>query len=260
MHIGCKLSGDVKAAILTAGSAHRLRPLTDARPKALLEVAGMPILRRNLASLLHSGVDEIVIGTGYRGDMIREAVASWFPELDVTFVDNPDYETTSNAVTLGLLGPHLDGEPFLLLDDDVVFDVRVLDLLLERGLDSVAVRSVGGVAAEEVKVVADDEDRILKIGVELPARGALGESIGIALFSADTSARLFEALARRQPHEIYEVALQEVIDAGATLFAVDIGTLYAIGVDTYSDLCAATGRVSESPELAPVDESVRLSV
>jgi choline kinase len=252
----------MKAVILTAGRAQRLRPHTDARPKALLPVAGVPILRRTIGSLLRCGFDQFVIGTGYRAPMIREAVAGWFPELDVVYLDNPEFATTYNAYSLSLLRAEADGQPFILLDDDVVFDDGVIEVLLERGPDSIAVRSVGGIHPDEVKIHADDQDRVISIGTDLPLRGAMGESVGVALVSADTSRRLFSALDRRVRQdggvgEYYEAAIQEIVDDGATLFGVDIGTLYAMGIDTYADLCAATARLEAQPVLA---RGLRLAV
>lgn len=234
----------MRAVILTAGAATRLRPHTEDRPKALLPVAGVPILRRTMTSLLRAGFDEFVIGTGYRADDVRAAVTSWFPEVDVTFVDNPDYATTHNGRSLAMLRPHLDGEPFILFDDDVVFEPEVIDTVLERGLDVIAVRSVGGLALDEVKVHADDQDRVVSIGADQPLRHSMGESVGIFLFSGETSRALFAALEDVGATETYEVALQRIIDAGATIFGVDIGTLYAAGVDTYQDLCAASARLA----------------
>ena len=49
-----------------------------------------------------------MIGTGYLEHMVRDAVASWFPGLDVTFVSNPDFRSTNNAYSLLLTRPHVD--------------------------------------------------------------------------------------------------------------------------------------------------------
>jgi choline kinase len=241
----------MKAAILTAGAAPRLRPLTDALPKTLLPVAGIPILERTIGNLIAAGFDDLVIGTGYCAEMVRGAVGRWFPDLDVTYVDNPEYATTYNAFSLLGLRPHLDGHPFMLLDDDVVFDPAVIPLLLERGLDSIAVRSVGGIHPDEVKVLADGADRVQQIGAELPLRPSMGESVGLALFSGDTSRKLFDALARCDRNDYYEVAIQAIVDAGAQLMGVDIGTLYALGIDTAEDLAAATKRLASRPAVDP---------
>src|SRR4051794_9191645 len=155
---------EMRAVILAAGCATRLRPYSDDTPKTLLPVAGVPILRRTITSLLRCGIDQFVIGTGYLEHMVRESVGRWFPGLDVTFVTNADFRTTNNAYSLSLLREHLENDAFILLDGDVVFDIAVVDRLLERGPDCLAVRSVGELGLEEMKVTADAEDRVLSIG------------------------------------------------------------------------------------------------
>jgi choline kinase len=184
----------MKAVILAAGCATRLRPYSDDTPKCLLPVGGVPILRRTITSLLRCGFDQFVIGTGYLEHMVRDAVGSWFPRLDVSYVTNKDFRTTNNAYSLLLCRPHVEPDGFILLDGDVVFDLEVVDELVSRGPDCLAVRSVGSIGLEEVKVMADDEDRVLAIGKHVPVRSAMGESVGIELFSAGSSKRLFAAL------------------------------------------------------------------
>src|SRR5437764_13179886 len=187
----------MKAVILAAGCATRLRPHSDDTPKTLLQVGGVPILRRTITSLLRCGIDQFVIGTGYLEHMVREAVASWFPGLDVTYVYNQDFRTTNNAYSLWLTRPHVDGHAFMLLDGDVVFDIDVAEEMVARGPDCLAVRSVGEIGLEEVKVMADKEDRVLAIGKHVPVRSAMGESVGIELFSGASSKRLYAALHQR---------------------------------------------------------------
>src|SRR4051812_19714695 len=121
----------MKAVILAAGCATRLRPHSDDTPKTLLPVGGVPILRRTITSLLRCGFDQFVIGTGYLEHMVRDAVASWFPGprmagigltpipgIDVTFVSNPDFRTTNNAYSLLLTREHVETDGFILLDGD----------------------------------------------------------------------------------------------------------------------------------------------
>ncbi len=255
----------MKAVILAAGCATRLRPYSDDTPKTLLPVAGVPILRRTLTNLIHAGFDQFVIGTGYLEHMVRDAVASWFPDLDVTFVSNPDFRTTNNAYSLLLTRPQVDGEAFILLDGDVVFDQAVVEDLVDRGPDCLAVRSVGGLGLEEVKVTADTQDRVLAIGKHVPVRTAMGESVGIELFSAATSTKLYAALHSRVTeqglvNEYYEAAFQQILDEGCTLYGVDIGSKYASEIDTIDDLMAANGRLSQRPAFDVRVEGVRLAV
>jgi len=255
----------MKAVILAAGCATRLRPYSDDMPKTLLPVGGVPILRRTITSLLRVGFDQFVIGTGYLEHMIRDAVTSWFPSLDVTFVSNEVFRSTNNAYSLLLTREHVQDDGFILLDGDVVFDLGVVEELVERGPDSLAVRSVGTIGLEEVKVTADNQDRVLAIGKHVPVRSAMGESVGIELFSAATSRRLFEVLHDRVSeqglvNEYYEAAFQQICDEGLTLYGVDIGSMYATEIDTIEDLMAANARLAQRPAFDVAVHSVRLAV
>jgi choline kinase len=255
----------MKAVVLAAGCATRLRPHTDDTPKTLLPVAGVPILRRTITSLLRCGFDQFVVGTGYLEHQVRDAARHWFPGLDITFVTNPDFRITNNAYSLSLLASEVQDHPFLLLDGDVVFDTGVVEGLVERGPDCLAVRSVGDIGLEEVKVTADRHDRVQAIGKHVPVRGAMGESVGIELFSAATSRKLFAALHDRVHvqglvNEYYEAAFQQVIDEGATLFGVDIGSMYAAEIDTIEDLRAADARLSARPAFDVAVPGIRLAV
>jgi NDP-sugar pyrophosphorylase family protein len=60
-----------QAVILAGGKAERLRPLTDDRPKAMVEVAGRPIVEHQLRWLAENGVSEVVISLGYRAEVLR---------------------------------------------------------------------------------------------------------------------------------------------------------------------------------------------
>jgi choline kinase len=255
----------VKAVILAAGCATRLRPRSDDTPKTLLPVGGVPILRRTMTSLMRAGFDQFVIGTGYLEHMVRDSVASWFPGLDVAYVTNPDFRTTNNAVSLLLTREHVEPDGFILLDGDVVFDLDVIEELVERGPDCLAVRSVGGIGLEEVKVTADVHDRVLAIGKHVPVRSAMGESVGIELFSAATSRKLFAALHQRVReqglvHEYYEAAFQQILDEGTTLYGVDIGSMYASEIDTIEDLLEANQHLAERPAFDVRVDGLRLAV
>ena len=252
----------MKCLILAAGCATRLRPHTEDLPKTLLRVGGVPILRRTITSMLRLGVDEFVIGTGHLEHLVHDAVAEWFPELEVTFVSNPDFRTTNNAYSLLLTRHHVESEDFILLDGDVVFDLSVLQQLFDHGDDCLAVRSAGGIGFEEVKVTADTRGRILEIGKHLPVHAAMGESVGIEVFSKATSRLLFAALEDRVHdrglvNEYYEAAFQQIIDNGVALRGVDIGARYAAEIDTYEDLLGADQVLSRHPfEVAQIRQRV----
>ena len=65
--------------ILAAGMAKRLRPLTDTKPKCLLEVGKRTLLERTVDAMRQAGIQEFLVVTGYRGEMIRDSPSSTTP-------------------------------------------------------------------------------------------------------------------------------------------------------------------------------------
>ena len=94
-------------AILAGGLATRLRPITEKIPKALVEVAGEPFIRRQLVYLRDQGIGEVVVCTGYRGEMI-EAVVGDGAGLGLRVLYSPD-----GPVLLGTGGALCQALPLL---------------------------------------------------------------------------------------------------------------------------------------------------
>ena len=93
----------VGAALLAAGEARRM----GGRPKSLLELGGVPLIRRVLIALSGAGVDEVAVVLGHRAAEVEAAVRD-FP---VTLVHNADYQQgQASSVRAGLaaLSPKLD--------------------------------------------------------------------------------------------------------------------------------------------------------
>src|SRR5688500_17814883 len=62
----------LQAVILAGGQATRMRPYTDDRPKAMVEVAGAPIVEHQIRWLAGNGVSDIVVSCGYRSDVLKD--------------------------------------------------------------------------------------------------------------------------------------------------------------------------------------------
>ena len=77
--------------ILAAGMAKRLRPLTDECPKCLLKVGERTLLARTVDAMLDAGITELVVVTGYRGEMLRDFLTAYYPQLAIHFIHNADY-------------------------------------------------------------------------------------------------------------------------------------------------------------------------
>ena len=126
------------AVILAAGMATRLRPLTDRCPKCLLEVGGKSLLQRSLDALMENGIRMFVVVTGYKDEMIEGFIRDHYQEqiargdAAFRFIDNKDYATTNNIYSLWLARPEVDGREFLLLDSDLLYDSKLITVMLSQ--------------------------------------------------------------------------------------------------------------------------------
>ena len=113
-------------AILAGGLATRLRPITETIPKALVEVAGVPFIYRQLNYLREQGIERVVLCIGYLGEMIETLVGNGEQfGLQVSYsYDGATLLGTGGALkkALPLLGEHffvLYGDSFLPVDFSV---------------------------------------------------------------------------------------------------------------------------------------------
>jgi molybdenum cofactor cytidylyltransferase len=121
--MGCILKGGgglysrlvVGAVLLAAGAGSRM----GGRPKALLELGGVPLIRRQLIALSGAGVDEVAVVLGHHADLI-EPVVQAFP---VTVVHNPhpdDGQVSSQRLGLQALTGKLDAVLVALADQPLI--------------------------------------------------------------------------------------------------------------------------------------------
>lgn len=228
------------AVILVAGIGSRLRPLTDDRPKALVDINGETILGRSVRLLAEYGVERIVLATGYREDAVRASLSD--SKLEIAYCPNPRYDSTQNSISLALCKSAVADEPFFKLDGDVVFRKEVLERLDSRSEAlSVAIDRSRRTDAEAMKVRVDEALRILEFGKHISLDAAAGESIGIERIGASLVSPLFRALdaakARGRLDLYYEDVYSELIQRGELdAHAVDVGDLPWTEVDTFEDL------------------------
>ncbi len=89
----------MQCVILAAGKGSRLKPLTDEKPKPLVEVCGTPLLD-HIVTALPSAVKELIIVIGYRGDMIKTHCGDEFHGKKVTYVEQTDINGPAKALWL----------------------------------------------------------------------------------------------------------------------------------------------------------------
>lgn len=151
----------MKALIPVAGVGTRLRPHTYTVPKALLDVAGKPILGHIVDRLLEAGIEELVFVVGYKGEEIQKWAEGAY-QVPMHFVQQTE--------RLGLAHAVLQAEE--ILGDDPVF-IILGDTLYEADLESVIERDANSLGVMEVEdpsrfgVVVAEGEKVVKL-VEKP--------------------------------------------------------------------------------------------
>ena len=158
--------------ILAAGRGERLRPITDDKPKALVEVGGRPLIEQHVERLVAAGVERIVINLGWLGEQIAEHLGSG-SRFGATIVYSPEFEQLldSGGGILRAL-PLLGDAPFWVVNADIYTDLELSPSPLAEDLDGELVlvanprhKSRGDFGLEAGKVTANDERRYTFSGI-----------------------------------------------------------------------------------------------
>ncbi len=118
----------MRAMILAAGRGTRLRPLTDAVPKPLLEVAGAPMIAFPLRLVREAGIKEVVINLHHLGDQIRNRLGDG-TQYGVHITYSPEDPILDSGGGIAAAKDFLSGATFVVLNADTVMDVHLRDVI-----------------------------------------------------------------------------------------------------------------------------------
>ena len=225
--------------ILAAGMAKRLRPLTDTKPKCLLEVGGRTLLERTVRAMQQAGITEFVVVTGYRGEQIRGFLETSMTSPHFTFLHNSDYEHNNNIYSLWMAGEVVRGREFLLMDSDILCDPAAVVAIAKQEESALALNR-HECGEEEIKVIVDANNRITEINKTCNPKDAIGESVGIEKMTAEYSTALYRELDQMITKEglidvFYERCFERLIPQGHTFKVVDTTHYFSYELDTPED-------------------------
>ncbi|MGE0868622.1 MAG: NTP transferase domain-containing protein [Kofleriaceae bacterium] len=242
----------MKAVILAAGVGSRLAPLTNDRPKVLVEVLGRPILFRQLDYLAQAGIpsrDVIVVG-GYRIDMLHRALSDAGYKCAVVL--NEKYDTWGNFFSLQVVESYVRGQDFLQIDGDVILDENLFPRMIAAPGDGViATDRQAELDGDAMKVqLRPDGIHVMGIDKRLDPAQCHGEYIGVTKLSAVGSRIVFRELAsfpqHDLTHEYYDHAYHRLTSRGDLLFQiVDVRGCSVLEVDDLTDLKRAEAALAE---------------
>lgn len=231
-----------RAIILAAGRGSRLvdnGPL----PKPLVLLNGKPLLYRTLATLKAEGVKEAVVVIGYKGDLIRRAVRSWWQlsPMEIEFVENHEWQR-SNGISVLKARSYVD-EHCILSMSDHLFSKTLVRVVQQQELD----HAVSTLAVDrKIHQVYDLDDAtkvlcngigILNIGKEIKEYDAI--DTGLFCISPALTDAIYDIYLNKGDVSLSE-GVKALSERGLMEYC-DVGDAFWVDVDT-----PATHRFAET--------------
>jgi choline kinase len=229
-----------KGIILAAGVGSRLRPLTDDRPKCLLEVGGRSLLEHQVEALKRCGVTEIVMVVGYHGDQIKARMGN-----RLRYITNERYDQTNSLYSLWLARDELSSGA-LILNSDVLALPVLFERLVQTPAPAALLVELGEHFEPEDMKVTLNGGHVRDFGKDLPPERAHAHNVGVAKFEHEGALHLVECLDRLvasgHENDWAPVAFKEFARA-RPLVAVPTAGLPWIEIDYAEDLSRAAADV-----------------
>ncbi len=237
------------AVILAAGAGERLGDAAAGRPKGLLRIGDETIVSESIAKLRGQGLSRIIVVTGYGAahyEQLRHQIGG-----DIELVYNERFDSTGSMRSFCRAAERSRG-PFLLLESDLIYEVRALDEIAEAAGRDIVLASSPTDAGDEVWIEADNQRRLVAMSKDRARLGSniIGELVGICKISSALCRRMLEAGARRGADTMpvdYEDCLTDAA-AAHPVPCVTLDDLAWAEIDTPEHLARA--RRTVYPEIA----------
>ena len=222
----------MKIIILAAGIGSRLgntlpKPLTTLKNGKSI----MQMMIENLSSKFN--IDDINVVVGYKKNLIMES----FPSL--SYIYNPFFDSTNTSKSLLMALKKNNNSDILWLNGDVIFDLRILDMIekkIEDGFSFISVNT-NRVAEEEVKYTVKN-GFVNKLSKSL--NNGLGEAVGINYINLNDIKELVYRLEECDNNDYFEKGLELAITKdNLKLKTLDISRYYCMEIDFIEDLKSA---------------------
>ncbi|HVG03266.1 MAG TPA: phosphocholine cytidylyltransferase family protein [Nitrospira sp.] len=177
----------MKAVILAAGVGKRLWPVTQHRPKCLIEIGSQTLLSRYLEVLASVKIRDVTIVVGYKQDMIRESVGTQYRGVGISYLVNEEFHRGSIS-SLWIARPALCDD-VVIMDADVLFHREILRRLVDSPFTNCLLMDDTVKQTGEECMVVVQGGRIVALSKKMPARyDVAGEGVGfLKVRRADTA-------------------------------------------------------------------------
>jgi choline kinase len=207
----------MKAVMLAAGIGARLgSKVTEPPPKILLRFGGKSLLEFHIDLLKRQGIDELVLGVGYRHQDIEQEIKALGAQDFVRTVLNNDF-LEGNIVTLWTVRDELRcGGPVLLMDGDILYDEALLQRLVKSSHQNCLLIDRDFEPGDEPVKICVRDGAIVEFRKWLSTPfDFCGESVGMFKLSAEAAQQIIAQTAlyldQERRYEPYEETIRDVL-------------------------------------------------
>lgn len=218
----------MQAIIPVAGAGTHLRPHTYTQPKALIAVAGKPILAYIIESLQQNGITDFVFIIGYLGEKIQEFVQKEFPQLNVKFVWQEERNGLGHAIWKAKAEIDLQ-KPLVIQLGDTILETNI-PAILSSEISTIATKKVADPRAFGVAEI--DKDGFISSVDEKPAIPT-SNMAQVGFYFIRETQLLFDVLDKQMQtvsgEKCLTYALQAMLERGITFRSYMVDYWFDVG-------------------------------
>jgi glucose-1-phosphate thymidylyltransferase len=199
----------MKAIIPVAGKGTKLRPQTYTQPKALIPIAGKPLLAFLMDDLVQAGLDDFVFIVGYLGEKIREFVEKKYPGIHATFIEQISRQGIGHAIWLTKDAVD-ENEPVFIALGDGVFDLNIKHIV-EAPTSMLALKKVDDPREFGIAEMIEKNGTIISL-IEKPQIPKSNLAL-VGLYKINESKKLFDILEFNIHHQVMTRGEIQLTDA-----------------------------------------------
>jgi len=218
----------VKAIIMAAGVGSRIVGSLHEKPKCLITADNESLIARMVRVLKSRGIDDITVITGYKSQLIHDELGT-----RVKYYFNPFYTVTNSIASLWL-AKELLFDDVILMNADIYFEERVLDIALAQTKPAVMLSDCTRIEEGDFCFKVDGE-RLIKAGNNLSPEDVDCEYVGIvridSSFIAEFKTRLENMIEQGDFGDWWEGVLYSFLDQKDIVTHRDVKGAYWTEID-----------------------------
>ena len=231
--------------IPAAGSARRLRPLTEKTPKSMLKVGGLSIIERQLFNLPRENINKVVIIVGHESEKLINYVKKLNFDFPILFVENDEYHETNCAYSLMCASNFF--QDIIIINCDLLFSIESLRKLINNDKSAAVCLRDNKAYQTDLQKALIKNDHILKWSLNLNEANA--EIMGPVKLKENSSRKIlnyFKTLSEKDQKQKHCFSLFSECISDIHFYPVIIGDNVWYEVDDKSDLEDANKLFSNS--------------